>query len=369
MKKRPTIDVDLLLLVALAGFELQGDALEHDAPLRLLRRDLGEAPVAEEGAQHGFLVVVGGAEGESGVARRSDLLGGPAQGLGVEPIGVPVVVHAHDARCAVRRFRCLCTLAIVTPVAAASSSAERSPARERAGDRQPLRVGEGAEDLVRGLGHVGPPAYHARVQLTDPQRRTLDGLIGTGDRPIFPADLAQRLRDRIEGAARELELAEPLWLGKEKLNQHGRCEGLFRSVLAGEAPPFAHSARSAHGVLLHKAIEVEVGARDGMDPHEVAQVAVGRVLEREERFADYWRELSASEQDDALMEVVRRVTLFQGSFPPLKPLRRELVADQRAPGAGRAARRRPRALRPDRPRAGRCPTGSNRTGRPGSWST
>ena len=162
------------------------------------------------------------------------------------------------------------------------------------------------------------------MQLTDPQRRTLEGLIGTGDRPTFPADLPQRLRDRIEGAARELELAEPLWLGKEKLNQHQRCEGLFRSVLAGEAPPFAHSVRSAHGVLLHKAIEVEVGARDGMDPHEIAQVAVGRVLEREERFGEYWRELSVSEQDDALMEVARRVTLFQGSFPPLKPLRREL---------------------------------------------
>ncbi len=162
------------------------------------------------------------------------------------------------------------------------------------------------------------------MQLTDPQRRTLEGLIGTGDRPTFPGDLAQRLRDRIEGAVRELELAEPLWLGKEKLNQHGRCEGLFQAVLAGEAPPFAHSPRSAHGVLLHKAIEVEVGARDGMDPHEIAQVAVGRVLEREERFGEYWRELSTSEQDDALMEVVRRVTLFQGSFPPLKPLRREL---------------------------------------------
>ncbi len=162
------------------------------------------------------------------------------------------------------------------------------------------------------------------MHLTDPQRRTLEGLIGTGERPTFPGDLAQRLRDRIERAVRELELAEPLWLGKEKLNQHGRCEGLFQAVLAGEAPPFAHSPRSAHGVLLHKAIEVEVGARDGMDPHEIAQVAVGRVLEREERFGEYWRELSTSEQDDALMEVVRRVTLFQGSFPPLKPLRREL---------------------------------------------
>jgi len=162
------------------------------------------------------------------------------------------------------------------------------------------------------------------VQLTDPQRRTLEGLIGTGDRPTFPADLAQRLRDRIEGAARELELAEPLWLGKEKLNRHGRCEGSYQAVLAGEAPPFAHSARSAHGVLLHKAIEVDVGARDEMDPHEIARVAVERVLEREERFGEYWRELSAAQQDEALMEVVRRVALFHGSFPPLKPLRREL---------------------------------------------
>lgn len=163
------------------------------------------------------------------------------------------------------------------------------------------------------------------MQLTDPQRRTLEGLIGTGDRPTFPADLAQRLRDRIEGAVRELELAEPLWLGKEKLNQHERCEGLFQSVLSGEAPPFAHSARSAHGVLLHKAIEVDVGARDGMSPHEVARVAVARVIEREERFGEYWGGLSSSEQDDAVMEVVRRITLFQGSFPPLKPLRRELA--------------------------------------------
>ena len=94
---------------------------------------------------------------------------------------------------------------------------------------------------------------------------------------------------------------------------------------SGESSPFAHSSKSAYGVLLHKAIEVEVGARDGMDPHEVAQVAVGRVLEREDRFVEYWRALPASEQDDVLMEVVRRVTLFQASFPPLKPLRRELA--------------------------------------------
>ena len=52
------------------------------------------------------------------------------------------------------------------------------------------------------------------MQLTDPQRRTLEGLIGTGDRPTFPAGTAQRLRDSVGGGVRELELDDPLRLGK-----------------------------------------------------------------------------------------------------------------------------------------------------------
>src|SRR3954468_15312524 len=107
------------------------------------------------------------------------------------------------------------------------------------------------------------------MQLTEPQRRTLDELIGTGDRPVFPGDLTQRLRDRIEDAVRELDPAEPVWIGKERLNDLGRCEGTFVSKLLGEGPPFTHSANTAAGVLLHKAIEVEVGSRDGLDPHQL----------------------------------------------------------------------------------------------------
>jgi len=162
------------------------------------------------------------------------------------------------------------------------------------------------------------------VELTDPQRRTYENLIGTGPRPSFSADLPQRLRDRIEEALAGLELAEPLWLGKEKLSDHTRCEGKFVATILGEGPPFEHSPRSAAGVLLHKAIEVEVGSRDGLDPHAIAQIAAERLREREQRFEDYWRELDAAGRDDILMEVVRRVVLFQASFPPLKDLRREL---------------------------------------------
>ena len=77
-------------------------------------------------------------------------------------------------------------------------------------------------------------------------------------------------------------------------------------------------------MLHHKAIEVEVGGRDELDPHEVARTAVDRLCGREERFAEYWRQLAAPEQDEALMEVVRRVTMFRSSFPPLREMRREL---------------------------------------------
>jgi hypothetical protein len=161
--------------------------------------------------------------------------------------------------------------------------------------------------------------------LTDPQRRTLDRLIGTGERPVFAVDLRQRLVDRIESAARELELGEPLWIGKEALNQLARCEGRFAARLQGEDPPFEHSANTASGVLVHKAIEVDVGSRDALEPHAVATTAAARLTEREERFAEYWRERSSVEQDELLMDVVRKVTLFQASFPPLRELRREMA--------------------------------------------
>jgi PD-(D/E)XK nuclease superfamily len=163
------------------------------------------------------------------------------------------------------------------------------------------------------------------MQLTDPQRRTLEQLIGVGERPVFPADLRQRLVDRIEDAVRELELRDPLWLGKEKVTDHGRCEGKFHASILGEGPAFEHNARSAVGVLLHKAVEVEVGSRDELDLHAVSGRAAERLVDNESRFAEFWRTLSAAEQDEVLMDVVRRVALFRGTFPSLRDLRSDLA--------------------------------------------
>ncbi|MBA3691452.1 MAG: hypothetical protein H0W82_08590, partial [Actinobacteria bacterium] len=162
------------------------------------------------------------------------------------------------------------------------------------------------------------------MQMTDPQRRTLEQLIGIGGRPVFPVDLRQRLVDRIEDPVRGLELREPLWLGKEKVTDHGRCEGKFQASILGEGPAFEHSAKSAVGVLLHRAIEVEVGSRDELDPHAVAARAADRLVENEARFAEYWRTLSGLDQDEVLMDVVRRVVLFRATFPSLRHLRSDL---------------------------------------------
>ena len=162
------------------------------------------------------------------------------------------------------------------------------------------------------------------MEMTAVQRRTFEGLIGTGERPAFPPDLAQRLRDRIEQAVRGLESTQQLWLGKEPLNDHARCEGLFAADILGEKPPFEHSLKSAAGTLLHRAVEVDVGSRDELDAHTIAARAAER-LEEEPRFAPFWRELDRLQQDEILMEVVRRVAAFQSSFPPLRELRRTLA--------------------------------------------
>src|SRR4029450_10970546 len=161
------------------------------------------------------------------------------------------------------------------------------------------------------------------AELTPAQRRTLEGLIGTDerpvfavdgvprgrdrieeaaravepperavrpgahDRPVFAVDGVPRVRDRIEEAARAFEPPEPLWLGKSNLSDLHRCPGLFDAVRAGERAPFAFSARTAAGRLAHKAIELEVAGRDERDPHELVEHAAERLTE-DGAFSAYW---------------------------------------------------------------------------------
>ncbi|HEX6330757.1 MAG TPA: PD-(D/E)XK nuclease family protein [Actinomycetota bacterium] len=162
------------------------------------------------------------------------------------------------------------------------------------------------------------------VELTAPQRRTLEGLIGTGERPLVPGDLVPKIRDRIEDAARGFELAEPLWLGKSNLNDLGRCPGLFDAVRSGERAPFSFTPRFAAGRLAHKSIELEVAGRADRDAHGLVAEAADRLIE-DDGFRAYWDALDPLRRDETLMEAAKTLELFRATLPPLRPLRRHLA--------------------------------------------
>jgi hypothetical protein len=164
----------------------------------------------------------------------------------------------------------------------------------------------------------------ATVELAPSQRRTLEGLIGMGERPVFPAVVVQRVRDRIEETARAFELPEPMWLGKSALNDLGRCPGLFDAVRSGEREPFAFSTKSAAGRLAHKAVELEVAGRDERDPHDLVEQAAER-LQDDAAFRAYWVELDGLHRDETLMDAAKTLELFRSTMPPLRLMRRELA--------------------------------------------
>ncbi|HZD17374.1 MAG TPA: PD-(D/E)XK nuclease family protein [Actinomycetota bacterium] len=164
----------------------------------------------------------------------------------------------------------------------------------------------------------------ATLELSPVQRRTMDGLIGTGERPVFPPDVVPRQRDRIEEAARALELPEPLWLGKSNLNDLARCPGLFDAVRAGERGPFAFSPRFAAGRLAHKAVELEVAGREDRDPHGLVEEAAGRLVE-DDAFRGFWDGLDGLRRDETLMQAAKTLELFRATLPPLRRMRRELA--------------------------------------------
>lgn len=162
------------------------------------------------------------------------------------------------------------------------------------------------------------------TDLSPAQRRTLDGLIGTGERPSFPSDVVQRVRDRIEEAARAVELAEPLWLGKSNLNDLARCPGLFDAVRAGERGPFAFSPRFAAGRLAHKSVELEVAGREERDPHGLVEQAAERLLD-DDAFRSFWDGLDPLRRDETLMDAAKTLELFRSTLPPLRRMRRDLA--------------------------------------------
>lgn len=163
------------------------------------------------------------------------------------------------------------------------------------------------------------------MELTGPQRRTLERLIGVDERPGFAPGLAVELRERIERAVGDRTVPGGIWVTKGRLQSFGRCEGAFAADVLGERERFAFNPRTAAGSLLHRAIQADIGGREERDPTELVRFAVSRIVADDDAFADFWRGLSDLEQDEMIMEAVRLLDLFRATFPPLREMRADLA--------------------------------------------
>jgi RecB family exonuclease len=77
------------------------------------------------------------------------------------------------------------------------------------------------------------------------------------------------------------------------------------------------------GNLVHKAVELDVGGREDVSPHTLAERASVR-LGDEAAFGGAWRAIPSEQQDEILAEAVRQIELFVATFPPLRPMRDRL---------------------------------------------
>lgn len=167
------------------------------------------------------------------------------------------------------------------------------------------------------------------LDLSAQQLRTLERLIGLEERPQHTSELRDELRARMEAAIGDRTTPGGVWIGKTRVSEHARCEGLLAADVLEEGAPFVHDRRSATGKLAHRAIQadVEVGGTKRVDePHEVAELAVRKLLEadRESEFRDFWEGTEEGERREIVADAARLLARFREVFPPLRDLRREL---------------------------------------------
>jgi hypothetical protein len=168
-----------------------------------------------------------------------------------------------------------------------------------------------------------------RVDLTVGQRRTLERLIGVGEAPApgIPPGAAVRARLRLDDELADLPLADPLWISKGRVDELARCPGLLQASLQGEGEPFAHSAQSAAGTLMHRAVQLDVAVERGADVRSVVERAGERLVEHDVGFASYWTGLDELDRAERLADAAGSLAMFREMFPPI-PRSWQPVAEQ-----------------------------------------
>jgi RecB family exonuclease len=164
------------------------------------------------------------------------------------------------------------------------------------------------------------------VDLTPTQLRALDELRGAGqDRPVFAADLAARLRSRLEEGladiAARLDAAAPspegpgpvLIVTKRDLAQVHQCERLHVAGIGA----FEWSPLAARGSVVHKALELTMGGATA-SPGDLVDLAIDRLAEQERGVAAFLANADAVEQAELRVAATDMVSKFADEFPPLK---------------------------------------------------
>jgi hypothetical protein len=156
------------------------------------------------------------------------------------------------------------------------------------------------------------------LPLTPTQQRVSDELLGRGPRPVFPADLAPRLRARLEAdlaplAARVAD--DSVTVGKRVLHEVHQCE---RHHLASAAAGFAWTPATARGAVAHKALELGVFMTARPAPAELVEVAIERLREDEWGPAEFLRLASPARLAEVRAGATDVVTKFDDGFPTLK---------------------------------------------------
>jgi len=168
------------------------------------------------------------------------------------------------------------------------------------------------------------------VSLTVGQRRTLERLIGVGEAaapPGIPPGAAARARLRLDDELADLPLADPLWISKGRIEELSRCPGLLQASLLGEGEPFAHSAQSAAGTLMHRAVQLDVAVEREADVRSVVERAGERLVEQDAGFAAYWTSLDELDRAERLAGASGSLAMFREMFPPI-PRSWQPVAEQ-----------------------------------------
>ena len=156
--------------------------------------------------------------------------------------------------------------------------------------------------------------------LTPAQQQVLAVLgANASDRPQFPTDLAQQLRDVIESTLvpiqNELSADNPMFLSKHDLAMIHACEA--RALFEKNAD-FEWTPAIAKGSVAHKAIELSMHWPGDTSPLELVDIAIERLRQTEKSLGLWLDSCSDLELAEVRALANERVVTFSECFPPLK---------------------------------------------------